>query len=340
MEIEELATKLDAHEHNSQKRAEWLMCEIEESKKGKAMSAEEKVIVHNKFEPGHGSDGGGLNAMAAIAALGNRNDSRSNMPYGGDGGFGFGGGGMGAILALALLGRRGLGGDDGNCGDRGGERAVEAIQLSKLGSIEGAIPLAAADVTNNILAQTNALTGAIGTLALGTQQGFANVKDTVQNTTALTLGAIAGTKDAVQNGLFLTNTNLLEGVCSIKQNTDNNADRILAALNTRWTAEDQARIVAQANEIVELRQEGRRRADHDELRIQISNTNTAVAAQQQGQQQAQFQAQGFAINSLLEQVRGLTQIAHATNSNVIAGNTGAVVTGPQTANPTNVNTRG
>jgi hypothetical protein len=33
----------------------------------------------------------------------------------------------------------------------------------------------------------------------------------------------------------------------------------------------------------------------------------------------------------------ITQVAHATNSNVIAGNTGAVTTAAQTANPTVVN---
>lgn len=302
---------------------------------------EDKVGVTNIYEGGGRGDGGmgGLGAAAMVAALGARNERGG---WGGDG-FGFGGGGAG-LLALALLaGNGGFGGFGGRFFDRGHDRDCcegigQQIILNKLGSIEGAIPLSALQTQNSILEQTNALSGAIGALALGSQQGFANTKDSVQASAALLGTAIAGTKDAIQNGLFLTNTNLLEGVCSIKTEVGNQTDRVLAALQNRWTAEDQARIVAQANEIVELRQDRDARGRHADLELKITNTNTAVAAQQQAQQQFQLQDVLNTVRGLVPVVSALvneSQIARAVNSNLIVGSTG-VVTGPQTANPTNV----
>lgn len=315
--------------------------------RGEKMS-EERVEVKNIFqggEPGRGGgDGiGGLGAAAMVAALGGRNQANLGG-YGGDG-FGFGGGGLGALLAFALLGNRGFGdrgfvdhghGRDGCC-----EQLGQQVILSKLGSIEGAAPLAAANVENAICEQTNALQGTLGTLALGMQTGFANTKDSVQASTGILAASIAGTKDAIQNGLFLTNTNLLEGICSVKTAVDAQGDRILSALQNRWTAEDQAKIVAQANEITELRQDNRRRADHDELRIQISNTNTAVAAQAQAQGQFQVQKLGEDVGRLHDAIRGVFQIAQASanQTSIIAGNLGAVVGGAQTATQTPINNR-
>lgn len=311
------------------------------------VSNEDKVEVKNIFQSegggGRGDGVGGLGAMAAIAALGNRNDSRSNMGGWGGDGFGFGGGGgLGALLAVALLGGRGFG-DHGHGHGRGrGDDCCEGIGqqiiLSKLGSIEGAIPLAASQVQTALCEQTGTLQGGLAALALGTQQGFANLKDSVQIASSAELVAIAGAKDAIQNGLFLTNTNLLEGICAVKQNDNANADRILSALNARWSLEDQSRINAQAAEIIELRNDRDNRSRHSDLELKITNTNTAIAAQAQGQQQQQQQALFETVRGLVPLVHGLVgefQIARATNSNLIVGSTG-VATGAQTANPTNV----
>jgi len=100
-----------------------------------------------------------------------------------------------------------------------------------------------------------------------------------------------------------------------------------------------------ANQIAELNQkltvaqldglELRQRNDRDRERhsVEITMTNN----QNQLQLQAQAQAQANAVNSLLGCVHQLAaQVARATNSNVIVGNTGASTTGAQTANPTNV----
>lgn len=337
-------------------------------------SVEDKVGVTNIFErggSGGGGDGlGGLGAAAMVAALGGRNE----RGMGGDG-FGFGGGGgLGALLAIALLGGRGgfggFGGGFGggpvienfqNNGGRGGfpipfpvpfpfpdrdrghdhgccEQLGQQVILSKLGSIEGAIPLAAANTTNDILAQTNALQGALASLALGSQQGFSNVKDSVQISTGSLAVAIAGTKDAIQNGLFLTNTNLLEGLCSVKQVVVDDGEKTRALLVSRFQLEDQTRIASQAAEIIELRNDRDSRGRHADLELKITNTNTAVAAQQQAQSQFQLQDVLNTVRGLVPCVNALineSQIARATNANLIVGSTG-VLTGAQTANPTNV----
>lgn len=299
------------------------------------MSGDEKVIVNNINPESGGRSGGdgvgGLGAMAAIAALGNRNGGS----MGGDG-FGLGGGGLGGLLALALLGGNGFGNRDR---DRGGNDCCEGLGfqavLGKLGSIEAAVPLSALQVQNSIQEQTIGLNTGLAALALGTQQGFANTKDSVQASTGILAAAIAGTKDAIQNGLFLTNTNLLEGVCSIKAAVNADGAETRALLVSRFQLEDQTRITTLANELAELRNDGR----HRETANKIEITNTAIAAQRQGQEQEQRQRQGDEIGHLSRCFSALAnevQIARATNSNVIVGNTGASTVGAQTASPTNV----
>lgn len=300
------------------------------------MSGDEKVIVNNINPESGGRSGGdgvgGLGAMAAIAALGNRNSNN-----GGDG-FGLGGGGLGGLLALALLGGNGFGGRDFGRRD-GGNDCCEGLGfqavLGKLGSIEAAVPLSALQVQNSIQEQTIGLNTGLSALALGTQQGFANTKDAVQASTGALAVAIAGTKDAIQNGLFLTNTNLLEGVCSIKAAVQADGAETRALLVSRFQLEDQTRITTLANELAELRNDGRHRDTANKIEI----TNTAIAAQAQGQQQAQFQGLVQTVNSFVPCLQALivdNQIARATNSNVIVGNTGASTVGAQTASPTNV----
>lgn len=58
----------------------------------------------------------------------------------------------------------------------------------------------------------------------------------------------------------------------------------------------------------------------------------------QNQNQLQFQAQAQALSQVAAALVEVNQLARATNQNLIIGNTGAVGTGPQTANPVNVRT--
>jgi hypothetical protein len=113
---------------------------------------------------------------------------------GADGGMGgFGGGGMlGGLLIGALLSRNGGlfgGNDNGGAETRLSETINGTAVLTKLGSIEAAIPLASAQTENVILQQTIALTNANSQTQLAMSQGFANVKDAVQNSAVINLQA-------------------------------------------------------------------------------------------------------------------------------------------------------
>lgn len=74
------------------------------------------------------------------------------------------------------------------------------------------------------------------------------------------------------------------------------------------------------------RSERNRDADRHGVEITMNNN----------QNQLQFQQQSQVLNGLAHLLSDVAQVARATNSNVIVGNTGATTTGTQTANPTNV----
>lgn len=227
----------------------------------------DKVIVN----AGGGSDGsggmGGAGLAAVIAALGNRNES-SDHGMGGiwpallAGGGGFGGGNLNAILPVLLLlgllggGRRGPfgGGDGGDC-------CGEGILLSKLGSIEGSIPLVGANIQNALLEQTGVLGNQINQVGLAQLQASSAVKDSVQN----------GTAAVLQNNS--TNTqSILGAICNLSSKIDTN------------TITDLQRQLSVA-QLDGLEHRVRTHADGVEVRVS-QNVN-----QQQGQLQAQLQSQ-------------------------------------------------
>jgi len=322
---------LPEHEAASEKRAEKLGEKIKE----KCMSKHVNVF------PSAGGDGGmgGLGTAAAIAAMGNRNES-GNTGIGmlapllmgrhdGLGAGGFGAGLVGGVLGGLLFGggrRGGLFGGGGDC-DNGGGGAETRIEsdifgtavLSKLGSIEAAIPLASAQTENVILQQTNAITNLASQAQLANQMGFERTGDRVQAVGTVLLAAINN-----------TNQNVLETAC-----------RTQAAIAASETA-ILSRIDRQ--EIDTLRHERdrfERSVEVNALRSQVevnqTVTTTQSQAQAQQQQQLQFQDLNCRLNRLFDIVNIVHQEARATNNNVIAGNTGAVTTGAQTSTPTNVN---
>lgn len=223
---------------------------------------------------------------------------------GGHDGFGMGGGlgaGLvGGVLGGLLFNRRGLGGDDGGGGSetRVQDTVFNTAVLSKLGSIEASVPLSA-------LQTQNAIGGAVSQLALGTQQGMGNVKDAVQSLSLF-----------LSNQLNTINQNVSEQGCQTRAAVQTSTATILDKINANTIAELQA-------ELAESRSNGRSR----EVEVNVS--------QNVNQQQAQAQTQAI-LGQIVSALAGLTQIAHATNSNVIVGNRGAVDTGAQTASPTNI----
>jgi hypothetical protein len=101
-------------------------------------------------------------------------------------------------------------------------------------------------------------------------------------------------------------------------------------------AELNRRLVTAQNEIIELR--GDRNFDRRSRETEINVTQNVNQQQVQLQQQQQQQTQLNLLSQIAMGLGNLTQIAHATNNSIIAGNTGAVVGGAQTANPTNIRT--
>jgi hypothetical protein len=306
---------------------------IKEDEKEKNMEGVGSDKTNIYVGEGRGSDSGASTA-AVIAALGSRNQGSDNAAllaalgsrnqadmtpaliaalsghdrHRGDDGFGFGGGGgiLGLLAILGLLrGRGGLGG--GDCDDNGTvERPVfNAAVLSKLGSIEGAIPTAALETQNQICES-------VSSLALGTQQGFANVKDSVQ-----------GLALYLANQLNAINTNVSDQGCRTRDTVQTTSTAILSRIDGNRIAELEAQIA---------RMHSHDHARDSEIRIsQTVNTN-----QQQAQVQAQLQSQ---FDQLFRRLGNIefeqNQIAKNTNANLIIGSTG-VATGAQSANPVNV----
>ncbi len=337
---------LEAHEAHSHQRYESLCHKL---KKLKEHHMSEGTKVENIYK-GHGEGGGmgGLGTAAVIAAMGNRNEGggmAAMLPalmgnrHDGLGMGGFGAGLVGGLLGGALFGgRRGglFGGGDGDNGG-GAETRIESdifgtAVLSKLGSIEAAIPLASAQTENVILNQTNQITNLASQAQLANAAGFAATKDSVQNLALVLSQAICG-----------VNQNVSAQGCQTREAVQNDGDKTRALLVARFSQEDATRIQNLSNEVTELRNEGRRAAESAELRQVITVNNTATATQAQSQAQFQVQAQFQDLNSRMGRLFDRIDIVHqeqrSTNANIIAGNTGAVVTGAQTSTPTNVNSR-
>jgi|SRR6478736_3067061 len=122
----------------------------------------------------------------------------TNAIGGGYGGFG---GGWGGIAPIGLFGvANGLFGRDGRREDCGGGNVANdnninqtifgTSVLNKLGNIEAAIPLGALSTQNALLEQTIALNSTANQNNLSQLQATAGVKDTVQNSATVLLGAI------------------------------------------------------------------------------------------------------------------------------------------------------
>jgi hypothetical protein len=253
--------------------------------------------------------------------------------FGGGDGFGLGGGGMiGGLLVGALLGRGGFGGFGGVEGRGFGGESISGLNnlqgaidtniiLQSLGDIKAAVPLAesqvqlalagsTSDITSQQLQQTIALQNQGFNAQLATQASFANTGDKIDNLQASMALAVATNQFNCVQATMADGEKTRDLISSIDRD---NLNRL---------------ITTQANEITELRNERNRDGDRHGLEINMINN--------QNQNQMQFQQQAQALNTLAHGLVEIGQIARATNSNVIVGNTGASTTGAQTASPTNV----
>lgn len=295
----------------------------------KEQSMEHPVEIENVFKPAAGHDGNLASAIPLLLA-------------GGVGGNQWGGSGLtqgllGGLLGGALFGGR-RGGLFGGDGDGAGAGAV-ALQgsidtntiLQGISNLNAAVPLsqaqvqltvanAAASLGNQATALNGQTSAQLFQGQLASAQGFAATKDAVDalsTQTAIGFGNIS--REIATNGWLVT------------QAINNDGEKTRALVGQIDRENLNRLITTQASELVELRNESARGRDRHGIEISMVNN--------QNQNQMQFQQQAQVLGQLSHLLNDVSQVARATNSNVIVGNTGATTTGAMTANPTNVNTR-
>lgn len=307
--------------------------------------------------------GGGLGGFSGLggAAFG----VPVGVPVGGYGGYGGGcneggwGGLVGLAIAASIFGNGGFGGrrDHDFCRDGGAENSTAALAtviaalndrndsarceavltaiLAKAGTLEGAIPALGCELQMAIQNAVTALLQQNSANAAAIAQQFAALQLSQQNQTTAILASIGQVDRNVDNQGCATR----EAICAAKT-------EILSAFANQTIQGLRDQVVILSNDKAELLSDARHaehRRDFDALRINIENTNTAVAAQQQRQDQRQVDLTFARLErdncDLRAQLAELIQINRATNQNILVGNTGVTTTGPQNANPTNVNAR-
>lgn len=258
---------------------------------------------------------------------------------------GAGGGFAGAALGSLLLGRGGLLGggavaavEGGGCvtpatftaGITGVTDAIQNTQvMQSLGDIKAAIPLAEAQVQLALAGSTGEIRTHLGMVENGLVAGQAITNKAVSDAIAASL---ASQNNINLNVLQMGQANLVatkDAQYALASTIKDDGEKTRALITANTISELQRQLTVAETAALEDRLGSRAR----ETEINITNTNTAIAAQSQAQQQQQQQT--LLLANLCNIVNGL-QNAVATNSNLIVGNTGAVATGPQTANPVNV----
>lgn len=262
--------------------------------------ASDKVNINVGGEGRSGYDGG-AGLAAVIAALGNRNQgndmagliaalgNRNEKDYGpllammannrhDDHGIA----NMWPLLLL-LLGRRGFG-DGDHCDHDGGVSPAQAALLQTL--LEGQSDLRAAVPTAALETQ-----GVV-------QSSAANTKDAIQNSLIAELTALAGVKDAVQNGFTLTgrdiaavNQNVSAQGCQTRETVEAAKTEILTALRQN-VIDDLRHRADRAERAVEV----------TELRSRNEVTQMTIVNQRQEQEQRQRLAEFDALSRRLDAV--------------------------------------
>lgn len=316
--------ELTEHEAASQQRYESLK---EAIKKGRKMS--DTPHIKNIFEPspmGYGAGWGGTGAGGLAGA---------------------GAGVLGGLFGGALLNNGGL------FGNRHGGDCVTPMQLqtstasiidanqntqimSMLQGIATSVPVAEGQVQLALAQSTGQLANQINTNLVSATQGFANVNDNVNKNTANIIAVGESIKDTVnmtsaatQAAVAASVTQGLQNTFALSQAINNDGDKTRALIESINNANLQRQLTVAD---LDRRDEANRARSRE---VEVNVTQTVNQNQAQLQAQAQQQQQFLVLNGILQQLAGM-QTAIATNSNMIIGNSGAVGTGPQTANPINV----
>ena len=250
------------------------------------------------------------------------------------------GGGLGAGLVGGLLGTMlfrngGLNGADG--GAPATLQGVESVVnnsaiMQSLGDIKASIPLAEGqiqlalagaqmDINNRTTAGTGSVIGAISSfesnimanLNMQTQMNQKGFSDNAATTVAAAQTNLIATKDAA--------TQALQSSWLLNQAIVADGDRTRALIQSIDKTNDSRALVVLANEVTELRHEGRLAAATGNITISNTNTANAVAQQQQAQQQQQQLAVlGANIAALYSQNQHIQQGVLNIGSGTVSGN--------------------
>ena len=258
---------------------------------------------------------------------------------GGAMGAGLGAGLVGGLLGTALFGRNGLNGINGGevVGAPATLQGVESVVnnsaiMQSLGDIKAAIPLAEGqvqlalagaqmDINNRTTASTGSVIGAISSfesnimanLNMQTQMNQKGFADNAATTVAQGTANLLATKDAA--------TQALQSSWLLNQAISADGDKTRALIQSIDKTNDSRTITALANEISELRNEGRLRGVEGNITISNTNTANAVAQQQQAQQQQQQLAVlGAQLNALWSQNQHIQQGVLNIGSGTVSGN--------------------
>lgn len=259
---------------------------------------------------------------------------------GGNGdGLGMGGGLIGGVVLGALLRNGGLGGLGGT--DVGVTQASLASQLANvtdtlqnttvmqtLGSIQASVPLAESQVQLALAGATSDIRSHIGAVENTLTQGQMTINQNVSNAIASSLASQSVIKETVLTTGAANLQATLNSKFELSQVIQNDGEKTRALITSFENANIQRLLGERQDEINELRNEGRRRDDRHGIEINMVNN--------QNQNQLQAQQQQQQIANLTACLHGVSQLAQATNQQLIIGNTGVASGGNQTSNPVNV----
>jgi len=237
-------------------------------------------------------------------------------------GFGGGDGGLGIIALLALLGRGGIGdrGRDCDGGAVNNANPFIAAILNDLNEISASIPASA-------LETQAAISGQLGSLALGLQQGLSSLKDTVTNTATANLLATNQVGQQVATGTLQT-------VIAIGNDGDKTRAQgqeikdLINSVNTQNLNRELA--VAEARL-------ARNETDSRLREVEVNVNQTVNQQQVQAQAQAQQQQQAQFLAGILAEVRNLAGDIQAVKQGQVIFNSGTMAaSGTQAAANTKV----
>lgn len=247
------------------------------------------------------------------------------------GGDGLGGGGIVTGLILGSLLRNGGLGLDGNRTVAG----IDPVLASSLGAMQTELSDIKASVPYNEGQVQLALAQAVAQLTLqanNNTQAISNQANTntqmLQQSFATAALQSATNQDLIARDIASVDTNVDRQSTAIQIAIKDDGEKTRALITSNTIADLQRQLgVAQ---LTALEERGNHRSERDRISIETTVNQNQNQLQMQQQQQTNILAQMLGI------LGENTQIARATNQQLIIGNNGAVAAGPQNANPTNV----